>query len=233
MPETFDCPTCEPSPARRRGPSFALALAVLALAGCTAEAPSPPDSDRFLVEPVRLTHRVAFAGGSRELSMAEQYELSSFLDQADPEGRATIYLDAHGQEKMGRIGIVAEALGALGRESAGTGGGQGTEHGVTVTLLQDVVIPEVCLGGDGWPQPQLAPAGCTQALTLVQMVEDQDDLLRGRDMGPALSATAAGAALRHFERRATQAPADERPASVDPEAMPELPSAPITREASY
>ncbi|MEM7045290.1 MAG: hypothetical protein AAF543_20965 [Pseudomonadota bacterium] len=211
---------------------LAAALAGSLLIGCTAEAPSPPADNRFLVEPVRLSHQVTFASGQSELSSAEHYELTTFLDEVDPDGRADIYLDAYGAGKTGRIGAVAAALDALGRESSGTGGAEGSEHGVTVTLLQDVVLPESCLNSDGWPQPHLPPASCTTALTLVRMVENQDDLLRGREMGPALSETAAKAAARHLKRRAP-VPADERAVSSDPETVPQLPPAPLTREASY
>lgn len=220
-------------PSRLLGaPSLALALTAAGLMGCVAESPSPPGSDRFLVEPIRLTHNVTFVGGDGELGDAERYELATFLDEVDPDGRADIYLDADGPDKVGRIGAVAATLGRLGRQSAGSGGGQGIEHGVTVTLLQDVILPQSCLDSDGWPQQHLLPASCTQALTLVRMVENQDDLLRGREMGPALSATAANAASRHLQQRAP-APAEERPASNDPAETPQLPPSPLTRDAAY
>ncbi|MDH3663730.1 MAG: hypothetical protein OEU92_27575, partial [Alphaproteobacteria bacterium] len=222
------------TPARRRHAAVALSLALACsgLIGCVAEMPSPPADDRFLVEPIRLTHRVTFARGAGKLNAAEQYRLAAFLDEVDPDDRADIYLDATGPDKNARIDAVAAALGGLGRESAGSGGGAGTEHGVTVTLLQDVVLPESCLNSDGWPTPDLPPASCTTALSLVQMVEDQDDLLRGREMGPALSATAARAATRHLERT-LPTPAEERSASSDPETTRALPPAPSTRDASY
>ncbi|MGI9419886.1 MAG: hypothetical protein ACR2RA_18840 [Geminicoccaceae bacterium] len=207
-------------------------IAAALLIGCTADAPSPPGNDRFLVEPIRLTHRVTFAGGQSELAPAAAYELAAFLDEADPDRRADIYLDARGSEKNGRLDVVGAALGQLGRESAGGGGGHGTEHGVTVTVLQDIVLPESCLDSDGWPEPHLPPASCTTALTLVRMVENPDDLLRGREMGPALSSSAASAAARHLQRKAP-APVEERPASVQPETVPQLPPEPLTRDASY
>ncbi len=219
--------------ARRRRPALGLSLALIVagLTGCVAEMPSPPGNDRFLVEPIRLTHRITFASGGAELAEAEHYQLAAFLDEVDPDQRADIYLDARGEEKNQRIDAVAAALGDLGRSSAGSGGGESNEHGVTVTLLQDIILPESCLNGDDWPDPSLPPASCTQALTLVRMVENQDDLLRGRKMGPALSATAANAALRHLKRGAP--PAEERAASTDAEATPTLPPSPLTRDASY
>ncbi len=212
---------------------FLTALILAAMTGCTAEMPSPPGTtDRFVVEPVRLTHRLAFPGGASGLTPAQLYELAAFIDETDPEGRASIYLDAGGPERNGRLDAVAGALGGLGRETLGSGGAEGTEHGVTVTVMQDVLLPASCLDGDSWPHPDLPPASCTQALTLVRMVEDQNDLLRGRELGPALSSTAANAAARHYNKRAPE-PVDERPASVDPQSIPQLPPAPATREASY
>lgn len=218
---------------RRAKIALSLAVAAFGIAGCTATMPSPPGTDRFLVEPIRLTHRVTFADGSSDLGAAQHYELSAFLDESDPERRGDIYLDARGPERNGRIDAVAESLGVLGRESLGGGGGEGSAHGVTVTLMQDVLIPEACLNSDGWPHPDLPPASCTQALTLVRMVENQDDLLRGREMGPALSATAANAAARHYGERVPPKPVEERPANVDPQKTPQLPPEPLTREASY
>ena len=218
---------------RCRRPALFLPVVLMAvgLMGCVAEMPSPPGTDRFLVEPIRLTHRVTFASGADELSPAEQYQLAAFLDETDPDGRADIYLDAQGSEKNGRIDAVAGALGELGRQSAGSGGGEGSEFGVTVTLLQEVVLPEACLNSDGWPDPRLPPASCTQALTLVRMVENPDDLIRGRELGPARAETAANAALRHLQRGAPSA--EEQPASVEPETTPTLPPSPLTRDASY
>jgi hypothetical protein len=217
---------------RHGAKAFSAAVVLSVLTGCTATMPTPQGTDRFVVEPVRLTHRITFPGGASGLSAAQQYELVAFLDEADPEGRGSIYLDARGPERNDRIDAVIDALGGLGRESLGSGGIEGMEHGVIVTVKQDVLLPEACLDGDSWPHPDLPPAGCTQALTLVRMVEDQNDLLRGRELGPALSSTAANAALRYYNERAPK-PAEERPASADPQAIPQLPPALPTLEASY
>lgn len=216
-----------------RTPALAISAALLAvgLAGCAAKMPSPPGTDRYLVEPVRLSHQVAFAPDAGQLSAAEGLRLVDFLNEVDPDGDGSVYLDARGDSQNERIAAVASVLDKLGRETRGSSAGLGDEHGVTVTLVQDVVLPESCLNGDQWPDPRLAPASCTQSLTLIEMVEDPDDLLRGRTMGPALSETAARAAARHLGR--TPAPADEeRPAAVEP-TTPRLPPSPHTREASY
>ncbi|MGI9509503.1 MAG: hypothetical protein ACR2QJ_09165 [Geminicoccaceae bacterium] len=210
--------------------SFGAALLTTVLVGCVAEMPSPPGTDRFLVEPVRFTHQVTPDGGTGELGIAEQAELAAFLQDADPDNRADIYLDAHGPGRNSQIDAVAAALRTLGRKSAGAVGGEAVGQGVTVTLLQDVILPEACLSADDWPHPDLPPASCAHALTLVRMVENQDDLLYGRTMGPAMSAGAANAASRHYERIA---PARDGAAGSGDEATPELPPSPLTRDASY
>ena len=114
MPMSLERLKCALTSRLLSAPSLAMTLAALGLAGCVAEMPSPPGNDRFLVEPIRLTHRVTFARGTAELGEAEQYRLAAFLDEADPDQRADIYLDARGDEKNGRIDAVAAALGEFG-----------------------------------------------------------------------------------------------------------------------
>ncbi|MGI9493401.1 MAG: hypothetical protein ACR2QF_13465, partial [Geminicoccaceae bacterium] len=68
------------------------------------------------------------------------------------------------------------------------------------------------------------------ALTLVRMVEDPDDLLQGRKLGPASSASAAEAAARLLHRKGTSAA--EVPASADAGEQ-RLPPSPSAQETSY
>jgi len=211
--------------------ALSLTLVVAGLMGCAAELPPPPAKSQYIIEPVRLTHEVNFSSEGSRLSPAEGLELIEFLDQIDPDGEATIYLDASGPNDGDRVDAVAGVLSKLGRESSGASSSFGSEHGVTVTLAQDVFLPEACLSSDGWPDPRHPPASCTQALTLVQMVEDKNDLLRGRTMGPALSETAANAAARYLDRMEPGV-AEEQPAAAEP-TTPRLPPSPFTREASY
>jgi len=214
------------------GKNLSLVLILMGLTACVAEMPPPPASDSFLVEQVRLTHHVPFTDDGRALGIAERHDLAAFLDAADPDRRGTLYLDARGTATSSRIGTVAAALADLGRVHVGTGDGDVPAHGVTVTLVQDIILPEACLHGDDWPAPHLRPGSCSQALTLVQMVEDPSDLLRGREMGPALSVTAARAAARHLERSGP-APVEKRSARTEPEKIPTVPPASLTRETGY
>ena len=211
--------------------AFSLALATAGLMGCAAELPSPLAKDHYVVEPVLLSHQVYFSSKEAGVTTAEGLELIEFLDDIDPDGEATIYLDASGPNSGERVGVVASILSKLGRRSSGASAAIGSAHGVTVTLAQDVLLPETCLSSDGWPDPRLPPASCTQALTLVQMVEDKNDLLRGRKLGPALSETAANAAARYLGREGPGT-SREQPATAEP-TTPKLPPSPLTREASY
>jgi hypothetical protein len=70
------------------------------------------------------------------------------------------------------------------------------------------VIPTVCLQvNDGWPDPRMINAGCSNALNLADMVEDPQDLLLGRELGPGSAAAAAAAIERHQQGGYSTGPA--------------------------
>lgn len=213
---------------------MAIMIGLGSLVGCTSDLPSrPAGTDKFLVESVRLSHQVTFASDTVEMSPAAPEQLATFLNDADPDGKAEIYLDAKGPDSDGRLDAVAAMLDYLGRASSGAGGAIASDIGVTVTVTDDILLPASCMDSDQWPSASLPPSSCTNALTLVRMVEDPDDLLRGRKLGPASGARAAEAASSHMMNRAPAA--SELPASATPEAgqQPQLPPAPMTQGASY
>lgn len=207
--------------------SLAIAVALAGLTGCTTgDLPTRPETEQFLVESVRLTHQITFASDTAEMAPATPDALLAFLGEADPDGKAEIYLDAKGPLKNERLDAVAAVLRDLNRIASGTGGAAATDFGVTVTVADDIVIPASCMDHDQWPNANLPPASCTTALTLVRMVEDPDDLLRGRTLGPASGARAAETAAHHMQRKAltTEVPAN---------AEGQLPPSNQAREASY
>ncbi len=207
-------------------------MAVGVLASCnTKDLPSNPTSDEFVVEPIRLSHQVTFASDAVEMSPAAPEELSAFLDEIDPDRKAEIYLDAGGPLRNERMDAVAAMLSNLGRTPTGTGGAAASDFGVTVTVADNIVLPASCMDHDLWPDPNLPPASCTTALTLVRMVEDPDDLIQGRELGPASSASAAEAAARLLERRPPSAA--EVPASAEAGELPQLPPSSSAQDASY
>lgn len=214
--------------ARPRSVVFALGLGVLT--GCAADLPEQSSKDHYLVEPVRVSHQVTFASDTAEMGPGAVEELLDFLSEVDPDERGDIYLDAEGPLSGQRLDVVAGLLQDVGRDPSGTGGAATADFAVTVTISDDVILPAACLDSDDWPHPDLPPASCTNALNLVRMVEDPDDLIRGRELGPASSARAAETALRFMQQR-NQATEDV-PASVDA-GQELLPSSPATQDASY
>ncbi len=213
------------------GPAAAF-LSLASLAGCSPDLPPRPSADHLLVEPVRLSHRVTFPDGTVEPGPEAAEELALFLNDVDPDGRAEIYLDAQGPLRNFRLDAVAGLLDYLGRSSSGAGGVTAADFAVTVTVVDDVFLPASCMDGDQWPHPDLPPASCTHALTLIRMVEDPDDLLQGRELGPALSITAAKAASRYLQRRTRRASDVPANAETPQQQQPLPPSAP-TQAASY
>lgn len=216
---------------RRLALVLPVALGLGVLSGCAAEVPPTPGTDRFVAEPIRLTHHVVFADKGDEITSAQQYELAKFLDEIDPDRRAEVFLDATGPLKDDRVESVAGFLQELGWESAGGGGGHGVEQGVTVTVLEDVILPEACFNSDDWPDPRLPPASCTNALSLVRMMEEPDDLVSGRTLSPSMSARAAAAAVALMKRKA--ASQGSTAAAGDGDAPSNLPPSSLTRDASY
>ncbi|KXF75036.1 hypothetical protein ATN84_20320 [Paramesorhizobium deserti] len=74
---------------------------------------------------------------------------------------------------------------------------------------QAVLVPDACTTPDTAAQPLYLPSGCANNLNLQFMVAREQDLLRGRDMGPAMAAPVARAAQSYIsgtpeERRRQQ-----------------------------
>jgi len=65
-------------------------------------------------------------------------------------------------------------------------------------------LPQACLADDMIGTVSRLPPGCANALNLTEMVIDQRDLSRGREMGPALVAPAASAVEQYLGVRADQ-----------------------------
>lgn len=209
-----------------------ITMAVGILAGCTTEdLPTRPTSNEFVVEPIRLSHQVTFATDTMEMSPAAPEELSAFLDEVDPDRKAEIYLDAEGPLRDERLDAVAAMLSNFGRAPTGMGGAAASDFGVTVTVAEDIVLPASCMDHDQWPNPNLPPASCTTALTLVRMIEDPDDLIQGRELGPASSASAAEAAARLLQQKAPSSA--EIPASAEAGEQQQAPSSPSAQDASF
>lgn len=65
-------------------------------------------------------------------------------------------------------------------------------------------LPQACLADDMIGTVARLPPGCANALNLAEMVIDQRDLSRGREMGPALVGPAASAVEQYLGVREDQ-----------------------------
>lgn len=66
-------------------------------------------------------------------------------------------------------------------------------------LESHVLVPDACITPDTADQPLYLPPGCANNLNLQFMVQDQRQLIRGREMGPAMAAPVARAAKNYLD----------------------------------
>jgi hypothetical protein len=69
--------------------------------------------------------------------------------------------------------------------------------GANTADLRNQLMPETCLDLPADATPDLLPPGCANQLNLLRMVQQPEDLVHGRAMGPALAAPAADA-VQHY-----------------------------------
>ncbi|MBA8879566.1 hypothetical protein [Phyllobacterium myrsinacearum] len=62
-----------------------------------------------------------------------------------------------------------------------------------------ILVPDACTTPDNTADALYLPQGCANNLNLQLMAEKESDLLRGREMGPAMAAPVARAAKRVIE----------------------------------
>ncbi|QND54694.1 hypothetical protein HB779_21025 (plasmid) [Phyllobacterium sp. 628] len=62
-----------------------------------------------------------------------------------------------------------------------------------------MLVPDACTTPDNTADALYLPSGCANNLNLQLMAEKESDLVRGRDMGPAMAAPVARAAKRIIE----------------------------------
>ena len=174
----------------------------LGVAGClnTPEAYSIPTATAYQVEDTVYTHAVRFAPNTVAYTPIERSRIGDFVNGVRPEPDDTIVLMASGPLANARMQIVAEDLGAQGVTVAAsqeilTGG-----ETVTVTVRREVYLPTACRPAavQGFtPNALMPPLGCATATNLARMVADPQDLIRGRETGPAEGPTGVGAVNRY------------------------------------
>ncbi|MCO4318283.1 hypothetical protein M8997_013895 [Phyllobacterium sp. 21LDTY02-6] len=64
---------------------------------------------------------------------------------------------------------------------------------------QGVLVPDACITPDTAEYPLYLPSGCSNNLNLQHMVARKQDLMHGREMGPAMAAPAARAAQKYID----------------------------------
>lgn len=154
-----------------------------------------PDTQGFLLQPISATHEVRFLPGEFRIAVEEKERLQAFIEELDPKDEADLWVDSAGDHAMQRSISVRHALEHLGRTDVAEGASPGRNDVVTVTARRQVVLPKSCLDPSAWPDPRLLPASCANMLNLIASVENQGDLIQGREPGMA-SGSAAATALK-------------------------------------
>ncbi len=178
------------------------ALIWIGLAACSPAIPDAQKSNRFVVEPVTITHEVHFPPGETRLSAGEKTRLSRFLATLDQDQAGALFLDGTGALASDRHDAVERYIQATGRRPVARNQRQASLRSdvVLLSLRRNVILPSACLDADGWPVPDLLPANCANELNLLEMVENQRDLLQGRHLGPAPAAPAGDLARQYINR---------------------------------
>lgn len=182
---------------RSRGPRMAAIALLFALPSACGyyeyEPLDTPDTGGFLLQPVSITHEVRFLPGETKVAVEEKERLQAFIREVDPKEEAELWVDAAGDQAGGRRSAVLNALEHLGRTDVDKGASLSRSDVVTVTARRQVVLPKSCLDPTEWPDPRLLPASCTNMLNLMASVENQRDLIEGREAGMASGSVAAAA----------------------------------------
>jgi len=193
-------------------------LATLGAAGCTGGAYLPEESPvEFIEARTPLDHHVRFAPGQSFPSNAERRRLARFLDDADPELRGHVRITG-GPGAAARLIRMRELLLRDRRQVSSAVDDRQPADVIVLSLASRTILPERCTGAERWDGDIATattglPIGCATSLNLMGMAEDQDDLTRGREPGPASAAPAAEIARRYLERWSEppiDLPGDER-----------------------
>lgn len=155
------------------------------------------DIPRPSVEQVTLVHTVRFEPGNAELSQAELNNLFGFLQQNDAHSGIRIEIDGPRETAGYHDPLTAARLANIGTELAGIGMRSEVPRKpttlltrpndeITVTMTRAMAVLPDC----EQEQPAFATRpkrnfGCSNAVTLGQMVDDPLDLERGRALSPA------------------------------------------------
>jgi hypothetical protein len=68
-----------------------------------------------------------------------------------------------------------------------------------IASAQTVLVPDACITPDTADDPVYLPSGCSNNLNLQHMAARKQDLIQGREMGPAMAAPVARAAQNYID----------------------------------
>ena len=166
---------------------------VLAAAACV-----PVESGRttlptndFLVEPVRVSHDVVFAGGVTDIAPAQASQIDRFVSQLGVNHSDELVVVGHGPLGFLRAEAVQSRLTHMGVASRRVDMGTSPREVVTLTLTRTVHLPTACVQGNRTIMDRsggvsiLPLPRCSNDMNLARMIADPDDLTGGRTLGPA------------------------------------------------
>ena len=185
-----------------RKTAFVCAFALLlTLSACAPERPPRP-LRTFNVVPIEQSHVVSFEEDSVELGGEAQRQLHAFARSHDISTMRKIVLEGGHPESGARQAAVAAALRAAGASAESiTLSETALEPGLLrVTLHGDAILSLDCTKEETDYDGTL-PWGCVNESNLLHMVEDPEDLLEGRSLGPG-SAGRAVRAMQSYQRSA-------------------------------
>lgn len=166
-----------------------------------------PPAPENMVEVVTLRHVINFTAGDAGLGRSARGSLDDFVlrNRINPDDQ--ILVQAPGREgdrvAQGRLSAVRTEfarLGLVAADSYGVPSPGVSSNAVEVLVTRAVVIPPDCASPP--PKPTLRPEhrwGCSVNAALGMMVANPQDLVEGRDLGPADGEQASAAMRRYRE----------------------------------
>lgn len=185
-------------------------LSGLLLAGCGHDRLPAAGPAEFVKTDVHLDHQVRFSTGRDSLTAADRQQLARFLAEADPEADGDISISI-GPGNSRRLTYLQDLLMAEGR---GWSSRVEPHRGPDIAILSidhEVLLPTRCAGAGLWDSDiadssEGLPLGCTTSMNLSAMIDNRDDLLRGRPLGPAAAAPAVDIARHYLSRWSDKPP---------------------------
>lgn len=198
-----------------------IAVAMLAVAGCTSfiKTEEPP-ARGYAADEVPFQFRIGWLPGQVELANSQQADFALFLRNAQPQGGDRIVISAAGPFATERQTEIASVFFDRGLTNVDFANNATDPDLSTVTVLRRVTLPLACTTGlisQGAGDYRQLPPGCATELTLLNQVENPNDLTRPRTMGPPQGAAEAAAYRNWLEERAAPDPIIEADDDFVPE----------------